>query len=72
MNQPDEAYMLTRTTLLVDRNLLDRARKILRRRTDAERVPEALDRVVFRNEVAQGIRKMAGSKSMRDIFREGA
>jgi hypothetical protein len=64
--------MLTRITLLVDQNLLDRARKILGRRTDAEMIEEALDRVVFRNEVAQGIRKMAGSKSMRDIFSEGA
>ena len=64
--------MLTRKTLMVDQALLDRAREILGTQTDAETITEALDRIVFRDEVARGIREIAGSGSMRDIFGAGA
>lgn len=52
----------------VDDGLLRRAGKILGTRSDAETVAAALDLIVFRNEVSRGIRRMAGSKSMRDIY----
>lgn len=59
-------------TVTVDQELLNRAREILGTRTDAETVAEALDRIIFRDEVTRGIRAMAGSGSMRDIFDDDA
>jgi Arc/MetJ family transcription regulator len=64
--------MLTRKTVTVDQELLDRAREILGTRTDAETVSEALDLLVFRDEVSRGIRGIAGSNSMRDIYGDDA
>lgn len=57
-----------RRRVTVDDELLSRAGKILGTRSDAEIVAAALDLIVFREEVSRGIRRMAGSKSMRDIY----
>lgn len=37
---------------------------------DAETVDAALDLVVFRDEVTKGVRRIAGSQSLRDIYGE--
>jgi hypothetical protein len=52
----------------MDDELLRRAGKVLGTRTAAETVAAALDLIVFRDEVCRGIRRMAGSNSMRDIY----
>jgi Arc/MetJ family transcription regulator len=54
----------------VDDDLLRRAGKILGTRTAAETVAAALDLIVFRDEVSRGIRRMAGSHSIRDIYED--
>lgn len=56
------------TTVKVDDDLLRRARKLLGMRSDEETVAAALDLVIFRDEVTRGIRRMAGTNSMRDIY----
>jgi len=37
---------------------------------DAETVNAALDLIAFRDEVSKGVRRIAGSNSMRDIYAE--
>lgn len=56
------------TVVPVDEALLYRAREILGTRSDAATIAAALDLVVFREEVSRGIRAMAGSNSIRDIY----
>lgn len=57
-----------RRTVRVDDDLLRRAGTILGARTGVETVSAALDLIVFRDEASRGIRRMAGSNSMRDIY----
>ena len=52
----------------VDGDLLRRAGNVLGTQSPAETVAVALDLIVFRDEVSRGIRRMAGSNSMRDIY----
>ena len=54
----------------ISQDKLDRARMVLGTRTDAETVDAALDLVAFRDEVSKGVRRIAGSNSMRDIYAE--
>jgi Arc/MetJ family transcription regulator len=56
------------TTVSVDEDLLGRAREILGTQSDTATVAAALDWIVFRDEVCRGIRAMAGSNSLRDIY----
>jgi hypothetical protein len=51
-------------------DLIDRARKILGTSTETETVEQALELVTFRNEVAEGLARIAGSGSLRDVFGE--
>jgi hypothetical protein len=55
----------------ISQDKLDHARMVLGTRTDAETVDAALDLIAFRNEVLKGVRRIAGSNSMRDIYAEG-
>jgi Arc/MetJ family transcription regulator len=52
----------------VDDELLRRAGRVLGTQSPAETVTAALDLIVFRDEVSRGIRRMAGTHSMRDIY----
>lgn len=47
---------------------LDRARRVLGTGTETETVDQALDLVVFRYEAIEGVRRMAGTRSVRDVF----
>ncbi|MGH7541891.1 MAG: hypothetical protein ACRELC_12910 [Gemmatimonadota bacterium] len=49
---------------------IDRAKKILGTRTETETVEEALDLVAFRQEVLQGIDRIAGTGALRDIYED--
>jgi hypothetical protein len=64
--------MPMRKTVMVDQELLDRPGAILGTPTDAETITQALEQIVFREEVVRGIREIAGSRSMRDIFSDDA
>ena len=62
----------TRKNLRLSQTKLDRARRILGTKTETETVERALDLVAFRQEVVAGVRRMAGSRSLRDVFRDEA
>jgi len=50
----------------LDSENLARARPILGTKTDTETFEQALDLVVFRREITIGVRRMAGSNSIRE------
>jgi hypothetical protein len=62
----------TRKNLRLSQTKLDRARRILGTKTETETVERALDLVAFRQEVVAGVRRLAGSRSLRDVFRDEA
>lgn len=62
----------TRKDMRLSQAKLDRARRILGTKTETETVDQALDLVAFRHEVVAGVRRMAGSRSFRNDFRNEA
>jgi hypothetical protein len=61
---------IIRKNMRISQEKLDRARKILGTKTETETVDAALDMIAFRKEVLEGVRRIAGSNSMRDIYAE--
>lgn len=51
---------------------LDRARRVLGADTETETIEQALDLVAFRHDVLEGVRRLAGARSLRDVLRDGA
>lgn len=60
-----------RKNVRLRQDLIDRAKRILGTRTETETIEQALELVTFRKEVSAGIRKIAGSRSLRDIYANG-
>jgi hypothetical protein len=60
-----------RKNLRLNQAKLDRARRILGTQTETETVEQALDLVAFRQEVIAGVRRLAGSKLLRDSLTRG-
>ena len=54
-----------RKNLRLNQSKLDRAKRILGAATETETIEQALDLVAFRAEVIAGVRRMAGSQSLR-------
>lgn len=67
-----QAERVVRKNMRLRQGLIDRAKSILGTKTETETVEQALELVVFRKEVSEGIRRIAGSRSMRDIYAEEA
>lgn len=67
-----KAGKVVRKNMRLRQDLIDRAKRILGTRTETETVEQALELVAFRKEVSEGIRRIAGSHSMRDIYVEEA
>jgi hypothetical protein len=67
---PKVEEKVVRKNMRLRQGLIDSARKILGTQTETETVEQALELVAFRKEVTEGIRSMAGTHSMRDIFAE--
>jgi hypothetical protein len=67
---PKAEDKVVRKNMRLRQGLIDRARKILGTQSETETVEQALELVAFRKEVTEGIRRMAGTNSMRDIFAE--
>ncbi|CAN5737504.1 hypothetical protein BH23GEM7_BH23GEM7_39350 [soil metagenome] len=67
-----KAEKVVRKNMRLRQDLIDQARDILGTKTETETVEQALELVAFRKEVSEGIRRIAGSHSMRDIFAEEA
>ena len=61
-----------RKNMRLRQDLLDRARRILGTKTETETVEQALELVAFRKEVTEGILRIGGSGSFRDIYGEEA
>lgn len=59
-----------RKNLRLSQAKLARAQHILGTRTETETVEQALDLVAFRQEVTDGIRRLAGSRSLREVLRD--
>lgn len=64
----DDRPRTVRESLRLDPAKLARARRILGTRTDRETIEQALDLVGFHDEVHQGVWRIAGSNSLRDVF----
>ena len=67
-----EDTKVVRKNMRLRQDLIDRARRVLGTRTETETVEQALELVTFRKEVAEGIRRIAVSGSLQDIYSEGA
>lgn len=61
---------IIRKNMRISQDKLDRARRILGTRTETETVDAALDMIAFRKEVLDGVRMIAGSQSISDIYAE--
>lgn len=58
-----------RKNLRLTQAKVDRARRILGTDTETETIEQALDLVAFRQDVIEGVRRLAGSRSLRDVVR---
>ena len=65
-------YRKVRKNLRLTQAKLDRARRILGAETETDTVEQALELVAFRREVVDGVRRLAGSRSLHDVVRDGA
>lgn len=61
-----------RKNIRLSQGKIDRARKILGTKTETETIEQALDLVVFRQEVISGLEALAGSDLLRDPDEEAA
>jgi hypothetical protein len=59
-----------RKNMRLNQETLDRARRILGTRTETETVEQALDLVAFREEVVSGIRRIAGTGAIQDVYED--
>ncbi|HEY9428418.1 MAG TPA: hypothetical protein VIR34_14785 [Gemmatimonadaceae bacterium] len=60
-----------RKNLRLTQAKINRAQRILGTATETETIEEALDLVAFRQEVLEGVRRVAGARAMRDVLRDG-
>jgi hypothetical protein len=59
---------LRRKNLNIDQKKLNQVRSLLGVRTETEAVDQALDLVLFRQELVRGIRRIAGSGGVENAF----
>lgn len=59
-----------RKNLRLTQAKLRRAQRILGTETETDTVEQALDLVAFRQEAIDGVRRVAGTRSLRDVFRD--
>ncbi len=57
-----------RKNLRLTQAKIDRAKRILGTRTETETIEQALDLVAFREEVLEGLDRIAGSGAVREVF----
>ncbi len=62
---------VVRKNLRLTQEKIDRAKRILGTRTETETIELALDLVAFRQEMLEGLERIAGSGAIQDIFGEG-
>lgn len=59
---------LRRKNLNIDQKKLDQVRSLLGARTETEAVDQALDVVLLRQELVRGVRRIAGSGGVENVF----
>lgn len=59
---------IRRKNLRLDQRKLDAARRALGAKTETEAVERALDLVLFRREVLEGLERFAGRGGIRDVY----
>lgn len=59
---------VVRKNLRLTQAKIDRAKRILGTTTETETIEQALDLIAFRQEVLEGIDRIAGKGGIRDIF----
>ena len=59
---------LRRKNLNIDQKKLNQVRSLLGARTETEAVDQALDTVLLRQELIRGIRRIAGSGGVENVF----
>ena len=60
---------VVRKNMRLRQELIDRAKRVLGTRTETETVEQALELVVFRDEVLAGIESIAETNALEDVFR---
>ena len=60
----------SRKSLKIRKDLIERVRSVLGTRGDKETVEAALDMVLFKWEVTEGLRELAGPNTLIDIYDE--
>ncbi|MGI9181425.1 MAG: hypothetical protein ACR2H9_13105 [Longimicrobiaceae bacterium] len=63
---------IRRKNLNIDQTKLDRVVQLLEARSETEAVDQALDLVLFRQELVEGVRRIAGSGGVENFFGDGA
>jgi hypothetical protein len=61
---------VVRKNLRLTQAKIDRAKRILGTRTETETIEQALDLVALRKELADGIRRIAGTGAVVNVFDE--
>jgi hypothetical protein len=61
---------IRRKNLNIDQTKLDRARELLGTETETETVDQALDLILLREDVIRGIRRIAGTGGVVNVFED--
>lgn len=64
------AKNIRRKNLNIDQAKLDRVKELLGARSETEAVDQALDLLLLREELIEGIRRIAGTGGIRDVYGE--
>ena len=59
---------IRRKNVNIDQTKLDRVRKLLGTETETEAIDQALDMILFREELVQGIERIAGIGGVENFF----
>jgi len=62
------ASRVRRKNLNIDQAKLDRVKRALGAKTETEAVDEALSMVLFREDLVEGIRRIAGTGDVENVF----
>lgn len=64
------APRIRRKNVNIDQTKLDRVRKLLGTETETEAIDQALDMILFREELVQGIERIAGIGGVENVFED--
>lgn len=64
------APRIRRKNVNIDQTKLDRVRKLLGTETETEAIDQALDMILFREELVQGIERIAGIGGVENFFED--